>query len=84
MNIIYDFFNKHNVMEAFIWANNFTFLLVLVGYPETIHNISHTQQRFLAYIQVYCISLVKTISTSWDCIHNFWFLSSCAKYTKTN
>lgn len=46
-----------------------------------IHNITRTI-TFLTYTQVYCISLVKTISTNWDHIRNIWFLSSCAKYTK--
>lgn len=46
-----------------------------------IHNVTRTT-TFLTYTQVYCISLVKTVSTNWDRIRNIWFLSSCAKYTK--
>lgn len=44
--------HKDMVMEASCMGYN--------GYPEVIHNTTRT--TFLAYTQVYCISLVKTIN----------------------
>jgi len=73
--------NKDIVKEAFCMGYNGQRGRLYMFYPEVIHNIART--TFLTYTQVYCISLVKTISTNWDRIQNIWFLSSCAKYTET-